>query len=406
MFRNHSTIGRKLINSITKYTKCFVLAPFTKDARAVLIKDVFTVSGAAESSIAEKQTALDQAIDWLFVAQDKMVDDGFGSFHLIDGWGTSYPETSGYIISSLVEYAKIKRQDEVINRCVKCANWLLSIQKQSGGWQSMTVSQNRPEVVFNTGQVIRGLFSIYEVTKQEQYLQACNKAIDWLCAVQDDDGAWRKHAYMGLERVYDSYVDAPILEVNAETKNDLYALKAIKNLNWILDNKQKENGWFLDCDNTKHKNDRPILHTIAYTIDGLLDCSHHLSEKKFFDAAKVPAENLLEIFLSRGTLAGRFNSDWSGSESTILTGCAQISICWLKIFRETNENKFLLGSEKMNSFLVAKQNRTLSGTNNTKGAITGSFPVWGRYENFSCPNWATKYFVDALLLELSIKSAF
>ena len=170
-------------------------------------------------------------------------------------------------------------------------------------------------------------------------------------------------------------------------------------------NKQKENGWFLDCDNTIHKNDRPILHTIAYTIDGLLDSAQHLSEKKFFDAAKIPAEKLLDIFLQYGTLAGRFNYDWSGSESTILTGCAQISICWLKIFRETNENKFFIGAEKMNSFLVAKQNRTMSGTINTKGAITGSYPVWGRYENFSCPNWATKYFVDALLLELSIKSA-
>ncbi|MBT5403184.1 MAG: hypothetical protein HOL28_07025 [Crocinitomicaceae bacterium] len=369
------------------------------------MKDVFSVVRVPESSIAEKQAALDQAIDWLFVAQDKMVDDGFGSYHFIDGWGASYPETSGYIISSLVEYAKVSRSDEVMARCVKCANWLLSIQKQSGGWQSMTLAQSRPEVVFNTGQVIRGLYSIYKETQHEKYLQACIKAIDWLCSVQDDDGAWRKHAYMGLERVYDSYVDAPILEVSAKTKNDLHTLKAIKNLNWIIDNKQKENGWFLDCDNTIHKNDRPILHTIAYTIDGLLDSAQYLSEKKFFNAAKIPAEKLLDIFLQHGTLAGRFNYDWSGSESTILTGCAQISICWLKIFRETNENKFFIGAEKMNSFLVAKQNRTMSGTSNTKGAITGSYPVWGRYENFSCPNWATKYFVDALLLELSIKSA-
>ena len=393
-----------MISSIAKYTKCFVLAPFVRDARTVVMKDVFSVVRVPESSIAEKQAALDQAIDWLFVAQDKMVDDGFGSYHFIDGWGASYPETSGYIISSLVEYAKVSRSDEAIARCVKCANWLLSIQKQSGGWQSMTLAQSRPEVVFNTGQVIRGLYSIYKETQHEKYLQACIKAIDWLCSVQDDDGAWRKHAYMGLERVYDSYVDAPILEVSAKTKNDLHTLKAIKNLNWIIDNKQKENGWFLDCDNTIHKNDRPILHTIAYTIDGLLDSAQHLSEKKFFDAAKIPAEKLLDIFLQHGTLAGRFNYDWSGSESTILTGCAQISICWLKIFRETNENKFFIGAEKMNSFLVAKQNRTMSGTINTKGAITGSYPVWGRYENFSCPNWATKYFVDALLLELSIKS--
>lgn len=394
-----------MINSIGIYAKCFLHAPFKKDARIILSSDLFSHSGLDSCTMSEKQTALNLAVDWLCVAQDEMADDGFGSFHLIDGWGASYPETSGYIICSLLEYAKEKKQTEILKRCVKCADWLLSIQKETGGWQSMTVSYNRPEVVFNTGQVIRGLYAVYIETQNEKYLNACNKAIDWLCKIQESDGAWRKHAYMDLERVYDSYVDAPILKISAKTKNKAHWSMAIKNLNWIVDHKQDVNGWFSDCDNTIHKNDRPILHTIAYTIDGLLDSSIYTSDKKFFNAAKKPAEKLLHIFLNEGKLAGRYNAEWLGSESTILTGCAQISVCWLKIYQESNEEKYLNGAEKMNSFLVAAQRRTVKGTKNTKGAITGSYPVWGRYENFSCPNWATKYFLDAVLLELTIKSA-
>jgi hypothetical protein len=31
--------------------------------------------------------------------------------------------------------------------------------------------------------------------------------------------------------------------------------------------------------------------------------------------------------------------------------------------------------------------------------VAGSFPIWGRYAPLSYPNWAAKFFVDALLLE-------
>ncbi|MBC8072612.1 MAG: hypothetical protein IAG13_30100, partial [Deltaproteobacteria bacterium] len=34
----------------------------------------------------------------------------------------------------------------------------------------------------------------------------------------------------------------------------------------------------------------------------------------------------------------------------------------------------------------------------TRGAIKGSHPIWGGYSPFTYPNWATKFFVDALLL--------
>ena len=33
-----------------------------------------------------------------------------------------------------------------------------------------------------------------------------------------------------------------------------------------------------------------------------------------------------------------------------------------------------------------------------RGAIKGSQPVWGRYAPMSFPNWATKFFVDAMWL--------
>jgi hypothetical protein len=36
-----------------------------------------------------------------------------------------------------------------------------------------------------------------------------------------------------------------------------------------------------------------------------------------------------------------------------------------------------------------------------KGAIAGSAPIWGRYSMFEYPNWAAKFFADALMLKLA-----
>jgi len=54
-------------------------------------------------------TAIKEGIGWLERAQDSsLTHDGGVARHysLIDGWGSSYPETTGYIIPTILEYAK------------------------------------------------------------------------------------------------------------------------------------------------------------------------------------------------------------------------------------------------------------------------------------------------------------
>jgi hypothetical protein len=38
------------------------------------------------------------------------------------------------------------------------------------------------------------------------------------------------------------------------------------------------------------------------------------------------------------------------------------------------------------------------------GALAGSFPIFGAYMPAGYPNWATKYFLDALLLQHALGS--
>ena len=248
------------------------------------------------------------------------------------------------------------------------------------------------------------MLAAYKYNQNRVYLDSVIKACDWLCKIQDEGGYWEKNAFMNVPRVYDSYVDAPLLQAYQHTGNELYKEKALKNLYWIIEKKQLENGWFVDCDNTIRRNDKPILHTISYTIDGLLDCGIFLNNEKILNAARLSADKLLEIFSDKKFLNGRFDHNWHGSEYLITTGCAQIALIWLKLFKLTGNSQYFSAANSMNNLLMYVQNRKVSETNDTKGALPGSFPVWGKYEPFCFPNWATKYFADSLLMEQNLKS--
>lgn len=398
-----------MIQSLTRYAKLFGKTIFTKSEKIILYQHLssYYCTGSFKKSCfseSDKLTSLKLAVDWLLSAQKNMVDDGFGTYYIVDGWTSSYPETSGYIIPTLFEYSKFEpdRIVEIEKSIIFCADWLLKIQKPSGGWQSAYLEHNRPEVVFNTGQVLRGLIIAYQLTNDKKYLDSMVRACDWLADTQEENGSWIKTAYMNQARVYDSYVDHPLLMVWQLTKTEKFKLTAEKNLNWIL-TQQLPNGWWMNADNTIKHNQQPILHTIAYTIDGLIESGLMLNNQHYIQAGKKAADKLLDIFNENGFLNGRFDRTWTPHDYIICTGCAQMSIAWARLYEITNEEKYKQAVEKMNNQLVFIQRSCLTINGKGNGALPGSFPLWGKYEPFGFPNWATKYFADCLMLEAKMK---
>lgn len=350
----------------------------------------------------DRREPLGKAVSWLLHAQEMMTDGGFGSYHLVEGWSSSYPETTGYIIPTLLEYFRRTGEKTVEEAALKAAGFLVGIQRPFGGWQGGRVNENKPEVVFNTAQVIRGLLGVHGHTRDKTFLSSALKGCDWLCSVQSPEGYWKKNALMEQPRVYDTYVDVPLLMAWRLTGIDAYRVCAERNIRWVIGMKSKPNGWFEDCDNTMKRNDRPILHTIAYTLDGLLDASEFLDDTACFHAALPGAGILREQFLADGILKGRYDEKWTGSEHFICTGGAQMALVWMKIFRLNNDQGFLEAADRMIALLINIQSRMAREPKNTAGAMPGSFPLWGRYEPFGYPNWATKYFCDALMMRDSL----
>lgn len=394
-----------MLKSLFLYSKYFLYTTFSPGigslaaecGRYCLSRDRYFSKKKPDAK--QRKLAAARSVGWLLQAQASTPDDGMGSYHMVNKWSSSYPETTGYIIPSLLQYAAANNDDNIRASAVNAARWLVSIQRPSGGWQGGRVNENKGEIVFNTAQIIRGLLAVYKLSGDSFFLDSAARAGDWLCDIQDESGTWTKFALMGQARVYDSYVDYPLLMLHRETGKEKYKICAVKNLDWIVDEKQHANAWFADCDNTIKRNDKPILHTIAYTIDGLLDSGIYLQERKYIESARKAADVLKEHFDRDGYLHGRYDKNWKGSEHMILTGCAQMSIVWTKIAHYSGNKDYAKTATAMNSLLINLQGRIKTKNKNIQGALSGSYPFWGRYEPFAFPNWATKYLADALMLE-------
>lgn len=333
---------------------------------------------------------------WIKVSQEQVGTGGVGCYEFYR-WTTGYPEVTGYIIPTMWQTGKLFRDDELIERATRMSTWELNIQRVDGGWEGQYEGDGKPSIVFNTGQVIRGMIASYKETKDEKYLEAAIRAADWIVGTQDEDGSWTSTNFKQMKRVYDSYVTAPLSELYLITTDQKYALACRKNCDFVLEN-QLESGWFEKADNTLLNNEAPVLHTIAYTIDGLIETGLNLNERKYIESGKFAADKLLHISETSNILPARFDKNWKKRANySCLTGNAQLGIIFMRLFELTSDRRYINAALKIIDFLAYTQE--LNGIGKyRRGGIAGSYPIWGMYCPFKYPSWASKYYIDLVLL--------
>jgi hypothetical protein len=339
---------------------------------------------------------LASAIAWIKHAQDVVGTGGVGSYQML-GWTTGYPEVTGYIIPTMWNCHLLLGDPDLARRATWMADWELSIQHPAGGWEGGAQGEGEPPIVFNTGQVLRGLIRTYDELGDERYLEGALRAADWIASTQDADGSWTTANFRQMKRVYDSYVSAPLAWFAQTTGRERYAEAARRNCEFVL-SQQQENGWFDLCDNSPYFNDMPSTHTICYTIDGLLETGEHLNEPSLVDAGVASADALMRRVSDSGYLPGRFDASWRPRVSWVcLTGSAQLGIILMKLHARTGRDDYLQTARSLAGFLIYAQQLSAGGANRT-GALPGSYPIWGTYAPLRFPCWATKYLIDLLLL--------
>jgi uncharacterized protein YyaL (SSP411 family) len=344
---------------------------------------------------------LQAAMDWLCMAQDAQNDGGVSiRYSLIKGWMSSYPETTGYIIPTFFNYSSITGKSEYFQRAVIMAEWLLSIQKQDGSFHGGPVGSGYDSFVFDTGQIIFGLIAAYKSTKQSKYLESALKAGIWLVTVQESEGMWKKYTFHSTPHTYYSRVAWAIAELGVCVNDNMFYRAASKNIDWAL-TKQRNNGWFDTTGFTEKTHITPYTHTIAYTIEGILETGACLGRRDYIEATRRSADALCHVISQNSFCHGGYDSNWqSDKKYSCLTGNAQIALVLLRLYDIYAEKKYLDIAYFLNRFLCEMQE--IDKNSPVRGAVSGSYPIWGRYERFAFPNWSTKFFVDSLILEKKI----
>lgn len=376
------------------------IASWRRGAGSFLLSQVYHRNRNGHGGFADRDHLL-AAGYWLADAQNATTDGGIaGRYSLKSGWSSSYPETTGYIIPTLLRLASFLGEAEYRERARRCVDFLLSVQLNSGAFPAMEIATNRTEAsVFNTAQIACGLRAWHSETRDQRVLEAIIRACDWLVAQQDKDGAWRRFTYGGIACTYMAHAACWLGEAGAYLNHQPYLRAAGQHLEWVLQHVDNETGWLDKCGFSQqdHEARSAVTHTIAYTIWGVLLISKILRHDDGMRTARTAAYQVARRLELSRWLPGVLDWRWRPqAKYACLTGNAQMALIWFEIDR-LQPDPTLISSACKAIDLVKRAQPMFAKDPGIRGGIPGSDPVWGDYIYAQIPNWAAKFFIDALL---------
>jgi len=346
--------------------------------------------------------ALRSVIDWILHAQRP--DGGIAAYYsLLTGYSDPYPEVTGYIIPTLYDSCRLTGGEAARHAAERATHWLLSLQMPSGAFPGgLHDSSSAQPSVFNTGQILQGLVRARAETGTAEIMERAMAAGNWLAAMQQANGSWSgPAAYQGVAHTYYSMVSWALAQLADASKDPRHAAAADRNINWVLSH-VKPSGWI---DGINLRGHPAYLHFIAYVIQGVLECGILRRRDDAIQTAAKPAWVLLRKFETHKRLLGTYEADFRGGlPFTCLTGNAQMSCVWLRLFEVTGDLRYLNAALKLNEML--KQLLPLKGRRGVVGGVAGSDPIWRAYQPMRFISWGAKFLADALMLEQRLMREF
>jgi uncharacterized protein YyaL (SSP411 family) len=218
----------------------------------------------------------------------------------------------------------------------------------------------------------------------------------------DADGAWRRFSSpfgANGESAFNTRTAFGLARAGETLQNSRYLDAAVRHVKYVA--AQAADNGFLP-DNCLQDPSRPLTHTIAYSIRGLLEVGAIAGRVEFVDLALRMARAVSRAQRRDGGIPGRLDEDWRGRTRWVcLTGNSQMALNWLRFAKLGISLEFIDNAVAANRYVMAFQDRTNSEPG-IRGAIKGSHPIGAEYMSYRYPNWAAKFFLDALILELQL----
>jgi len=351
---------------------------------------------------------LDEAIAWIKRAQEAAghgggVAWGYRARASVRsgarlGWLGPYPETTGYIIPTMLRYARLAGDVGSAHAARRMAEWELRIQLADGGFQGgiygeLPVSSS----TFVTGQVLFGLLDAYREWRSTPYRNAAIRAGNFLLECLHESGRFIKgysHFCASGSKAYEVRTGLALAELGIMLGQETYKPAASRTADYAL-SCQQQNGWFSENDLDEHH--RPLTHTIGYVLEGLHGVGMLLNRSDCLDAVRRTLDMITKLIHADGFLAGRWRSDWSPAvDWACLTGSAQIAGVYLRMHRDFGNAAYFEAAHRLLGFVCWTQ-ETKGRVPSLSGGISGSYPFTGAYGQWCLLNWATKFFADSLM---------
>jgi hypothetical protein len=356
----------------------------------------------------ENACRLHAVSEWLMRSHKATGYKGFSiGFDLRRGWLASYSETTGYIIPTFYRYATLYDRHEYAAVATAAARWLVSIQSADGSFPDFGGRHAnpylRPPVIFNTAQDIFGLLAAYRMTGDIAFVDAALRAGRWISRRQSSNGVWHNPGWGGVESPsYYSRVTWPLQLVATETSDDEISVAAHRGLDAIINRIRPNNSVGL----WEFARGQPAFtHTIAYTIEGLLEHGLLIEDASITQRAKSIAVTTLELLEQSGVFAGAYDDKWQGHFGYICTpGNCQLALIYLRLYFLEREERYLHGAERALKPVLKAQFISSFVPKAIRGGLPGSWPpVFGKYMRWLYPNWAAKYLADSLMFRAHAK---
>lgn len=359
--------------------------------------------------IVDTDHALQNIFQWIEASFRATNDGGSSAYYTVGrGWKSSYPETTGYLIPTLYDYADYSQNSKWSDLANSAGSWLLSIQFENGAWQGGQVDSDIGERVFNSAMILDGIIECYERENDPKYLDSALKGLKWLVSCIGDDGVLSQHN-ISAGGSFDLLSLACMARAwqyleGSEREDTLSEIRRSVSAHLEL---QNANGWWKRSNFDYSYPNTSLLHHLSYTLDGVLILSEILEDKSLEEVVLKSARKMLSMFEVNRKLPAFINEDWTpyfdlGDKqySQCLTGYAQTSIVFIKLARLKSDKRFLNAAYKMIDILSSIGNRSF-GQGGLDYGLAGSYPIFGNYQPFQIVNWAAKYHAESMLLLLN-----